>query len=69
MDLKLQGPESTLKIGSGRVTAIHMPDHSPCSMVYTTHIDGELVVFAQDVDGPIHPALLSDEKQYQESCL
>ena len=35
--------------------------------MYTTHIDGQLVLFGQDIHGPIHPALLSDEKQYQES--
>ncbi len=67
VDVKLQGKESTLKIGSGSITAIHWPGHSPGSMVYTTHIDGQLVLFGQDVHGPIHPTLLSDEKQYQES--
>ena len=35
--------------------------------MYTTDIDDELVLFGQDVHGPIHPALLSDEKQYQAS--
>lgn len=67
VDVKLQGDRSIISIGSGRVTAIHWPGHSPGSMVYTTEIDGELVLFGQDVHGPIHPALLSDEKQYQAS--
>jgi glyoxylase-like metal-dependent hydrolase (beta-lactamase superfamily II) len=67
VDVKLQGDRSILSIGSGRVTAIHWPGHSPGSVVYTTEIDGELVLFGQDVHGPIHPALLSDEKQYQAS--
>ncbi len=67
IDLKLQGEESTLAVGSGTVTAIHWPGHSPGSMVYTTHIDDELILFGQDVHGPIDPALLSDEKQYQAS--
>ena len=49
------------------MTALHCPGHSPGSVVYTTHIDGQLVLFGQDVHGPIHPALLSDEKQYQAS--
>ncbi len=35
--------------------------------MYTTHIDSQLVLFGQDIHGPIHPALLSDEEQYQES--
>lgn len=67
VDVKLQGEESTLTLGSGRVTAIHWPGHSPGSVVYTASIDGQLVLFGQDVHGPIHPSLLSDEKQYQES--
>jgi glyoxylase-like metal-dependent hydrolase (beta-lactamase superfamily II) len=67
VDIKLRGEESTLEIGNGTVTAIHWPGHSPGSVVYTTYIDGQLVLFGQDVHGPIHPALLSDEGQYQAS--
>lgn len=67
IDIKLQAEQSTLTIGSGSVTAIHWPGHSPGSVVYTTEMDGELVLFGQDVHGPIHPALLSHEEQYQAS--
>jgi len=67
VDIKLHGHESTLTIGDGSVTAIHWPGHSPGSVVYTTNIHGQLVLFGQDVHGPIHPALLSDEKHYQAS--
>ena len=49
------------------MTAIHCPGHSPGSMVLTTRIDDRLVLFGQDVHGPIHPALLSDEVAYQAS--
>jgi glyoxylase-like metal-dependent hydrolase (beta-lactamase superfamily II) len=67
IDIKLQGQESTLAIGGGTVTAIHCPGHSPGSVVYTTDIDGQLVLFGQDVHGPIHSEFLSDEKQYLAS--
>ena len=67
IDIRLQGQESTLAIGSGTVTAIHCPGHSPGSVVYTTDIDGQLILFGQDVHGPIHSELLSDEKQYLDS--
>jgi glyoxylase-like metal-dependent hydrolase (beta-lactamase superfamily II) len=67
VDVKLHGEQSTLTIGSGSVTAIHCPGHSPGSVVYTARIDGQLVLFGQDIHGPIHPGLLSDEEQYQES--
>ncbi len=67
VDIRLQGQESTLSIGSGTVTAIHCPGHSPGSVVYTTEIDGQLILFGQDIHGPIHSELLSDEKQYLAS--
>ncbi len=67
IDVKLQGQESTLAIGSGTVTAIHCPGHSPGSVVYTTDIDGQLILFGQDISGPIHSEFLSDEEQYLAS--
>ncbi len=67
MDIKLRGQESTLAIGTGTVTAIHCPGHSPGSVAYTTEIDGQLVLFGQDVHGPIHSELLSNEEHYLAS--
>jgi glyoxylase-like metal-dependent hydrolase (beta-lactamase superfamily II) len=67
IDVKLRGEESELPIGGGSMRAIHWPGHSPGSVIYATRMDGELVVFGQDVHGPIHPSLRSDEKQYQAS--
>jgi len=67
IDIRLQGQESTLAIGSGTVTAIHCPGHSPGSVVYTTDIDGQLILFGQDLQGPIHSEFLSDEEQYLDS--
>jgi len=67
VDIKLREEKSTLSVGSGKITAIHWPGHSPGSVVYTTQIEDELVLFGQDIHGPIHPTLLSDEKQYQVS--
>jgi glyoxylase-like metal-dependent hydrolase (beta-lactamase superfamily II) len=67
VDIKLQGQETTLSIGTGTVTAIHCPGHSPGSVVYTTEIDGELVLFGQDLSGPLHSEFLSDEEQYLAS--
>jgi glyoxylase-like metal-dependent hydrolase (beta-lactamase superfamily II) len=67
VDIKLKGRESILAVGDGAVTAIHCPGHSPGSVVYTTYIDGQLILFGQDIHGPIHSDFLSDEKQYLES--
>jgi glyoxylase-like metal-dependent hydrolase (beta-lactamase superfamily II) len=67
VDIRLQGQESAIAIGTGTVTAMHCPGHSPGSVVYTTEIDSELVLFGQDVHGPIHSEFLSDEAQYLAS--
>ncbi len=67
IDLKLEGDRNEISIGSGTFTAIHCPGHSPGSVIYATEVEGELVVFGQDVHGPIHPTLKSDEKLYQAS--
>ena len=67
IDIRLHGQESTLPIGCGTVRAIHCPGHSPGSVVYTTVIDGQLILFGQDIHGPIHSEWLSDEKQYLDS--
>lgn len=67
VDIALEGPESTLAIGTGTVTAIHCPGHTPGSLIYTTHIDGQLVLFGQDLHGPLHSEWLSDEQQYLDS--
>jgi glyoxylase-like metal-dependent hydrolase (beta-lactamase superfamily II) len=67
VDIKLQSKESTISVGSGVVTAIHCPGHSPGSVVYTVDMDSQLVLFGQDVSGPIQSDFLSDEEQYLDS--
>jgi len=67
VDIRLQARESFLSIGKGMVTAIHCPGHSPGSVIYATEIDAELILFGQDVHGPLHSELLSDEEQYVAS--
>ena len=37
------------------------------SLVYTTKMDGQKVLFGQDVHGPLEPSLRSDAKAYQSS--
>jgi glyoxylase-like metal-dependent hydrolase (beta-lactamase superfamily II) len=67
VDVTLQGPQSVITVGSGTVTAIHCPGHSPGSVVYTVHDDDRLILFGQDLHGPLRSELLSDEEQYLES--
>ena len=67
IDVKLKGHKTLLSIGDGQVTAIHCPGHSPGSVVYTAKLADQLVLFGQDVHGPINPTLFSNEEQYQDS--
>ena len=67
IDMKIQDDPYTISVGNGRITAHHWPGHSPGSVVYTTHLQGEKVLFGQDVHGPLDPSFLSDPEAYQSS--
>jgi glyoxylase-like metal-dependent hydrolase (beta-lactamase superfamily II) len=67
IDIKLTQQETSLTVGSGTIAALHWPGHSPGSLVFYTTMDNQLVLFGQDVHGPIHPDLLSDGALYQQS--
>jgi glyoxylase-like metal-dependent hydrolase (beta-lactamase superfamily II) len=56
-----------LTIGVLTIQAIHVPGHSPGSLVYVTVSDGHNVLFGQDVHGPLHPSLKSDAAAYRQS--
>jgi glyoxylase-like metal-dependent hydrolase (beta-lactamase superfamily II) len=67
VDIKLQEKKTRIEIGNRTITAHHTPGHSPGSLVYVTTLEDKVVLFGQDVHGPIHPALLSDPSLYQDS--
>lgn len=67
VDHKIQGASETFAVGSGSITALHAPGHSPGSLVLVTQSAGKKVLFGQDVHGPLHPTLLSSEADYKAS--
>jgi len=67
VDVKIQGESQAFDVGTGVVRALHVPGHSPGSVVYVATISGQKVLFGQDVHGPLSPLLLSDEEAYQAS--
>ncbi len=67
IDHKFSGSLNRIQLGKGQLTAIHWPGHSPGSLVYTAQLGDTLVLFGQDVHGPLHPSLLSDHDLYQQS--
>ena len=67
VDRKLSGAQEDIHLGGRIVRAIHIPGHSPGSLVYEVESDGFKVLFAQDVHGPLDPSLLSDRDDYMQS--
>lgn len=67
VDIKITNPQEIIHLGNREISAIHLPGHSPGSLVYQVVSEGQKVLFAQDVHGPIHPDLLSDPVAYQDS--
>lgn len=67
VDIKLSQPRETIRLGQREIMAMHVPGHSPGSVVYQVISGGQKVLFGQDVHGPIHPDLLSDPDAYQAS--
>jgi glyoxylase-like metal-dependent hydrolase (beta-lactamase superfamily II) len=67
VDIKLKGDQNTFELGARKINAIHVPGHSPGSLVYVMESEGLKVLFGQDVHGPIHPSLLSNRGDYIRS--
>jgi len=67
VDWKLSSPRVNIPLGGQTIEAIHMPGHSPGSLVYLTRSQGQKVVFAQDVHGPLNESLLSNRQDYLHS--
>jgi glyoxylase-like metal-dependent hydrolase (beta-lactamase superfamily II) len=67
VDEKLTGEHETLLVGGREIEAIHIPGHSPGSVAYLLESDGKMVLFGQDVHGPLDKTLRSDERLYKES--
>ncbi len=67
VDWKIAGHRETIQLGKKGIEAIHVPGHSPGSVVYLTESQGLKVLFGQDVHGPLDSSLLSNRKDYRLS--
>ncbi len=67
VDHKLASDSVQVLLGDRNITAIHIPGHSPGSVAYMMDSDGQRVLFGQDVHGPLHPVLKSDQNDYAKS--
>ena len=66
IDIRVKGKESKFRIGDLDINFYHTPGHSPDSSVLTVESDGKLVLFGQDVHGPLNDTLRSNRKEYIE---
>jgi glyoxylase-like metal-dependent hydrolase (beta-lactamase superfamily II) len=66
-DHVIAGASELFRIGGRGLEALHMPGHSPGSVVYLLESAGRKILFGQDVHGPLHPALRSDRQAYHHS--
>lgn len=67
VDIKVTGKEDEFRVGSLAIKFYHVPGHSPGSSVLTAMSDGKLVLFGQDIHGPLNDSLLSNRKDYIKS--
>lgn len=67
VDRKISGDREDIELGGRTIEAIHIPGHSPGSMVYLTESEGLKVLFGQDVHGPLDNSLLSNREDYLQS--
>lgn len=67
VDVKVETAEARFDAGGTEITMFHTPGHSPGSSVLTMRSGGALVLFGQDVHGPLNDSLLSSRADYVRS--
>lgn len=67
VDIQISSSTAEFAVGDLELRTYHTPGHSPGSMVLTVISDGLLVLFGQDVHGPLNDALHSVRADYERS--
>lgn len=67
VDHLVRAADETLRFFGGELRLVHTPGHTPGSVVAVAELDGERVLFGQDIHGPFHPAFESDKAQWRIS--
>ena len=67
VDIKISQKKKEFSIGGISLNFYHTPGHSPGSSVITMKSDGKLVLFGQDVHGPLNDSLRSVRSDYEKS--
>jgi len=53
VDVKFNFPEEILRIGEEKIVCLHTPGHTPGSICFYLDLNGERILFAQDLHGPL----------------
>lgn len=53
VDVKLELPEEILMVRGERIVCLHTPGHTPGSICIYLDLNGKMVLFAQDLHGPL----------------
>jgi len=67
VDIKVKGQKKIFKLPPFEIYFYHTPGHSPGSSVLTVKSDSQLVLFGQDIHGPLNEVLKSNRNDYTES--
>jgi glyoxylase-like metal-dependent hydrolase (beta-lactamase superfamily II) len=61
VDIKLKGDQNTFELGARKINAIHVPGHSPGSLVYVMESEGLKVLWSRMFMVPSIPACFRTE--------
>lgn len=67
VDLVIKGETGQLELGGLTLHLLHTPGHTPGSMVGYADLEGQRILFGQDIHGPFHSAWRSNIKQWRRS--
>lgn len=67
VDTVLQGAQDEVEVGGLKFICLHTPGHTPGSISVYVEIDGQRVLFGQDIHGPFNKSWGSDKRQWRES--
>ncbi len=66
-DRKLTGKQETLTFGDLNVNCLHTPGHTPGSISVYVDVDGQRILFGQDIHGPFLPEFGADLSAWRRS--
>lgn len=67
VNIVLQDPLEPLQVGDCQLNFVHTPGHTPGSIAVYVDVDGQRVLFGQDIHGPFNSEWGSDINQWKTS--